>query len=166
MICKRCLVEGFIEQYPALKSFFGALRSVVNLIEQFFGARKQLVRFVEEGKVTLKTRGKKLDEIKESLKEARQQTLSLVTASKAVDKKRFKGMTRQRYKETNKGREPEDDGLKVLTNMRSGKLTDCVLIPLDHDEEWDFELVDEEGVEHRETYAKSEVCVRPPTQHQ
>ncbi len=107
--------------------------------------------------MTLKTRGKRLVEVQAALQEAKDAVLSIIRLSKVQEIRRFKGMTRERYKEIHK-KEPEEDGLvSFQKRLKSGKVTDAVLLSKQHEDEWDVDFVDEEGIEEKETIGTGEV---------
>jgi hypothetical protein len=147
---------GFVEERPNLKEFIISLRSEPNQITLFLGAKDKLAELVKQGKVSLKTRGKKLEDIQSSLRDARDKILSIIRSSKLTETQRFKGMTVARYLEKFQ-RTPEADNLKIIHRMRKGILTPCVFLAKDHADEWDVDVADEEQVEERDIYSKSEV---------
>jgi hypothetical protein len=66
-------------------------------------------------------------------------------------------MTVKRYCELHPGRTPQSDGLTIVKKVRAGIVTECVFLAKDHEDEWDLDLVNEEGVEDREVYAQGQV---------
>ncbi len=127
------------------------------MLTVFRAAKDRLEQLVKEGRVSLKVRGRKLDEITASLSEAREKVLVLIKAQKAVERRGYTVQTRQRYKDTHEQREPETDGLKCVSKLRNGVLQDIVYIPKSHVDEWELDLIDEEGIHETETYARGEV---------
>ena len=63
--------------------------------------------------------------------------------------------------DTHEGRTAEEDGHEVLDTLRHGVKARTVLIRKMHRDEWDFEIVDGEGVESREDYDDGSVQLTP-----
>jgi hypothetical protein len=153
----RFAAEGFVEEYPQLKTFLDALRTVVNLLEVFNACKDKLVELVRANKVTLKVRGKKLAEVQDILQDAKEKMLSILRVTRTLEKRAFIAMTRARYRTTHQDREPEHDGLTCVKRLRKGVLVEVVYIPKTHEEEWELEMQEEEAVEERDVYSRGEV---------
>ncbi len=146
-----------MEEYPQLKDFLDALRTVLDLFTIFCGCKDKLIELVKLGRISLKLRGKKLIEVQELLSDAKEKVLSILRVSRSVEKRSFRAMTKTRYKEIHEGREPEEDGLVCSKRLRRGQLVDVVYIPKTHEDEWELDLQEEEAVEERDVYNSGQV---------
>ncbi len=151
-------MAGYVEEYPELKLFPPALKTVPHMIEGFEAAKTKLIDFVKDGKIQLRVRGKKLEEVMLSLAEAKEKTLALVRTHKVLESKGYRAMTKQRYMDTHQNRTPEEDGLQTVKKQRRGQSCDVVYVPKDHADEWDIAFQEEEAVEEREVYSRGQVC--------
>ena len=115
------------------------------MIAQFGASRQRFITLVNQGSVPMKLRGKKKDQLEEEFASVRKSVVESVKEARSTDTSEYQCMTVERYKDTHHGRSPADDGLETSQRFHKGKLRECVLLPLQHDEEWKVTVSDKEA---------------------
>jgi hypothetical protein len=129
------------------------------ITDEFMVAREKLIGLLNAGSVSLRCKGSKRVQIQEALKAARSRLLMIIRGRDTVNKTKYHVMTVDRYRSL-KGQDPKEAGEETLWTTRAGKRVEIVLLRLHHEDEWDLEVNDYEGIQMQTTYDNGENEIR------
>ena len=115
---------------------------------------------VNAGKIPLKVRKSKKDNIQAHLEQARKKQVILRKSLSVKGKTGYNAISVQRWKDTHEGEAPQESGLKTCFKIFEGKLEEVVLVRKKPVGEWDVEIEDGETMEEKEEVDKSELVVQ------
>jgi len=111
------------------------------LTQEFAACSARVIQMVNNGKINMRTKGKKRDSIVNGLVDLRKKTVEIVKSEGVAVKEKFKAVSLSRWRANNPGLDPVEQGYKVRTLTVPGRgRMECVLMRKSPPEEFDVEL--------------------------
>ena len=146
--------------HSVCKTFREECKKLPGLNSGWIAATKKFIVLFNEGKVTLRSRGKKKEELCSTLLETHKEAVKLQRFVSQQHEDKLKVMTVERYKETHSQRTPGQDGLSTARVFKDDKWQDSVALKMQAEGEWTLRITQGDSVIKKSEVADGETAVR------